>query len=121
MMKLVFLLQQRYPKLVVPTYEFEAYKYGPYSQDLFDDLLDMVDKNLIAVAEAPYGLQYSLRPEGIAETQELWNMESPEVIRAVIETKLRFNYMPLESLLDFVYETYPEMANASEREMPTPY
>ena len=124
--------------------EFGAWKFGPFSRDVFVDLdfflqIEFVESNLgdltsasEEVAESgfwieetdehPYGCdaphaeeRFSLSAKGLQFCDErLWPELSENQRGALSEFKRRYLGLPLQVLLKYVYENYPDMTSKSE-------
>jgi uncharacterized protein YwgA len=115
--KLVFLAQRE--ELNEQPYEFEAEKYGPFSQRLYDDLDRLVEEGFVDRSRE----QTQLR--NTKQVYELTDKGRHAVVHAPVEqrpnttgTALRefdrvYNQMNLWSLLEYVYDEYPKMAKNS--------
>jgi hypothetical protein len=124
--------------------KFEAYHYGPFSRELFDDLSFFISIGLIETTETSIPispaeqsesmlnaddsiddeweaatfdvqtgpaveLKYSLSPNGIKYVQEnVWNSFSSQQQDNLSAFKKKINSISLDSLLNYVYNKYPE-------------
>ena len=141
--KLLFLLQQDVgPKqLVKEAYDFKPYKMGPYSDQLRNDLEELVSAGIVVTDRLQYllsddadvsrsedaevdspsrktkrveSLKYSLSDDlGRAIGKDLWESLSPEDREALTEFKGLFNLLSLRQLLIFTYEKFPAYTEAS--------
>jgi len=141
--KYLFLLQKEHEWdrrfHVSDPYEFEAYDYGPFDAQLYDDLVMLENAGLIQTSSAG--------PEPSAENNESrrrdfdwatvdrelapWESEdqiqryaltgrgrefasryeiSPEDTAVLADLKRKWNGRPLQDLLRWLYQTYPEWA-----------
>lgn len=114
MQKAVFLVTQQ-SSMPWHRYEYEPYNWGPYSQDLSDDLQDCQSARLVTLSFASgarYG-RYLLTPDGQAAVDMVWNSlpkrttDYLQAVRAWVTSK-DFN-----SLLRDVYDEYPSYATKS--------
>lgn len=115
--KLVFLLQKNAEELPAE-YEFEAYDYGPFSKDLYDDLDVLAEQHLISVStertnagEEKY--VYELTHIGQRKLDEEFGDNRPSFVETVEALHDEFYTMPVKALIDFVYAEWPEMAKNS--------
>jgi uncharacterized protein YwgA len=142
--KLLFLLERE--EHVTPTgagFTFEAYKAGPYSPKLYDDLeflenlgligkkvaaegteaeaaeIDFTFENLIeSDSEAPDAYeeyQYFLTQDGLKKIEQLLQSGAYKpLVEAIRRIKGRYGQYSLNDLLYHVYTKYPEMTTESE-------
>ena len=144
LMKLLFLLQADFPieKLLdlKQKYDFEAYHYGPFTKDVYDDLEFLENVGLVEVVTKGYaspveqneeeklvedtaigedeqtGLlfqeeSYKLTDRGLKFVREKLAPTVPEqLIQAIHDLKTKFAALPLTSILRYVYSKHPESA-----------
>lgn len=101
----------------MPSFGFGPHNYGPYSNEFYDILDLLVEKGLIN--------RSTQRTEGgnekhvytLAEDTSIENIENIDKIQRLNEhlqeIENEFGDMPLFELLDYVYDTYPEMTTKS--------
>lgn len=117
--KMVFLLQQRTPDWKIPEYQFEAYDYGPFSKSLYDDLDNLIERNLVEENREEFDqdkilYEYNLTEKGKKAVRLITDeQEWEELILRADEIKSQFNRMELAEVLDFVYTEYPQFAENS--------
>lgn len=112
--KMVFLCKTE--EKISTEYEFESYKYGPFSFDLASDLSDLsINYELIDVEEIPFvtsdGISttsvYSLTNKGkkYVEKEVLTRLdeEQKKAIQLIIN---KYASLSLDKLLSYVYEKY---------------
>ncbi len=142
--KFLFLLENEdYIKKVGQGYEFEAYKAGPYSPTLYDDLeflenLELIESETSGVAteeeEADMDVtfeelmddeiktpdlydekRYSLTREGLEKVKSLLESEKYKpIIDGIRKIKSKFGKYSLDDLLYYVYTKYPDWTTESE-------
>ena len=122
--KLVFLMQKQLEEadedpLESGDYEFVAYDYGPFSKELYDDLdesmeRDMVDSETEPVDEDKDKYVYEIRDNGEqwVETQ-LSKEEAQRILELAEDIKEEYGDIYLSELIDEVYSRYPEYAQNS--------
>lgn len=124
--------------------KFEAYHYGPFSRELFDNLSFFITIGLIETSETSIPispaeqsesmldaddsiddewaaatfdeqadpeveLRYFLSPNGVKYVQEnVWDLFSPQQKANLSAFKKIINSISLDSLLNYVYNKYPE-------------
>lgn len=140
--KLVFLLKQgEGPATVVEaakSFMYEAYKMGPFSKQLYEDLDVLASLGLLRttkleylisddsdpdhLVESGFGTQqrvvestrYSLTKKGMQVGADLFSSLKRRERDALSEFKKFFNSIPLRQLLIFVYQRYPHFTTESE-------
>lgn len=118
--KLVFLAQQE--QLGDDAgYDFEPYKYGPYSQELTKALETFeergyVQKEVETTRDGNEKYNYSLTADGNRLVRQglLGNDDYEPLFDAAKNVKKRHNREPIEQLLRYVYNKYPTYAEKSE-------
>jgi len=104
--KLLFLLKKELG--VEHSYRFFPHLYGPYSEEVSDDLLELERAGLVKVErELLEPVLCSLTPEGERVARDLFE-ELPQEVRGKMMELRRFNEMRLKDLLEYVYSRYPE-------------
>jgi len=115
--KMVFLLQQEFEK--TEFYDFEAYDYGPFSKGLYDDLDDLIERNLVEETREEFDedkvyYEYKLTDVGQELIERLSDQEETQDIMVLSERlKQEINSKDLSVVLDRVYSEYPEYAENS--------
>ena len=143
--KLLFLLEKEEPLAKTTSgYKFQAYKAGPYSPALYDDLeflenlgfiksessgtatdeeaadMDFTFEELmededIKTADVYDEKRFTLTEEGQKKVKSL--MESKEfapIVEGIRKIKSKYGNYSLDDLLYYVYTKYPEMTTESE-------
>jgi uncharacterized protein YwgA len=119
--KLVFLAQQEIDGLETEPYTFEAYDYGPFSTELYDDLDELVaggyvDREVVRTSDGNEKEIYEVGEEGRRFLRELQATEDGSdglPMESLRTLKDEYNEMPLLQLLKIVYDKYPEYATES--------
>jgi type I restriction enzyme S subunit len=104
LMKYLFLLQKEYN--INLAYNFEPYKYGPFTPQLYKDLEELKDR--IEVKEVKDDVDKSL-----ITSKELPQVNQ-DIANAVNDLINRFGNKDLKELLSYVYKKYPEYTVKSE-------
>lgn len=110
--KIAFLIQEQLQGKIDLELEFEAAPYGPYSFILSESIKNLCNKNLMK--EHVIGVKktlhvFSLTDDGTKLLKEYENIIPIEVKKATKNTIKAFGDMPLDELLDFVHEEYPNL------------
>jgi len=103
------------------TYRFKAYDYGPFSSELYDDLDEHIEQDLIDDSmehldqeEDIVKYQYELETDGEQFVDD--RLSSSEFARIVGEAErilADYGDLPLPDLIDVVYSKYPDYAENS--------
>lgn len=116
--KLLFLAEHEIPELkdyFSEKYSWEPYHYGPFSDNLLEDLIWLESWGFIEIVgtslddEESFSTVYKISEKGkrIIEEKVLQNL--PEgLLRKLENLKKRYNYLDLHELIREVYEKYPE-------------
>ncbi|MHA1363288.1 MAG: hypothetical protein ACTSP1_12280 [Candidatus Freyarchaeota archaeon] len=139
--KLIYLLWKEggFDKYFKEDFEFEAYKYGPYSVEIYDSIEALKEagllktetrkyKSYVEIADATACVEqigeadfeedktvevYSLTEDGKKIGKMLFDSLSEEEKKNLIKIKTIYNSMPLTNLLRQIYTKYPEAAEKS--------
>jgi len=96
-------------------YEFIPYWYGPFCPEVYGDLQELKDEGKLESREGAGGEILSLMPDGVSAARQLETDASPDTIRRIRECKERFNSMPFEDFVAYVYERWPEYTTRALR------
>lgn len=116
LMKIMFLLtKQKTPKY--STYGYYAYKYGPFSSEIYSDMRLLVKQDLLEEKSTP-GTNYQSFSISKTGQEEIQLLSSEKTFISKILNK----FPDTSSLLDYIYETFPEYTvNSVRRNIPIPY
>ena len=116
--KLVFLAQRgglETDPISDPIYhyfEFEAEKYGPYSQEITNKLDDLTENELIKREESERSgrseYTYSIEDSGHEAIRHRRDDVSIDELRTLKLAKRLYNKMPTAQLLDKIYDVFPD-------------
>ncbi len=128
LMKVMFLLtKQKSPQF--STYGYYAYKYGPFSSELYSDMRLLVKQELLEEnleENLEQNLEEKLAPGTNFKSfsvskigkQEIQLLPSEKTFINVLLKK----YPTTSSLIDYIYETFPEYTiNSVRKHVPIPY
>ncbi|MDI6847011.1 MAG: winged helix-turn-helix transcriptional regulator [Candidatus Bathyarchaeia archaeon] len=116
LVKLLFLLGAE-GKSLKPFYEFNLYKYGPYSNEIIRDARELENLGLIKIEEEIFEVaaqdledykirfSYDLTEIGREIAQSIFE-ELPEETKRAILSLRKYNRAPLDMLLQYVYSKY---------------
>lgn len=125
---------------IAKDFSFEAHDYGPWSGEIFDNIEALKEIGILSIeetmpespeeiademewirqtAEAYVPTQrklliYSLTSRGEKIGKKLYEILSPDERARIERIKKRFNPMPLNQLLKYVYLNYPEVTIKSK-------
>lgn len=139
--KLMFLLQKEtvFSGTLHEKFAFKAWKFGPFSQGIYEDLDLLVSAGLVDVEERelanyveyteqeligenPFGPEpgepvvekvFSLTDRGKRVAEKLRDRISEKNWQEITGLKRRFESVPLTRLIQYVYHKYPETAGKS--------
>ena len=143
--KFLFLLENEdYIKKIDDGYQFEAYKAGPYSPTLYDDLEflenigliksetsgvateeeaadmnftfeELMDSEDIKTPDLYDEKRFKLTEEGLTKVESLLESKKYDhVVNGIKKIKSKFGNYSLNDLLYYVYTKYPDMTTESE-------
>lgn len=116
--KLVFLAQEEYD--VDESFEYEEDKFGPYSYELDRALDEFIDRGWIDMeprtnAAGNEKYVYSLTPKGDLVARKMLEKDPLEgVFEELTKVKRRFNDWPLQRLLKYTYDRYPDYTGETD-------
>lgn len=121
MQKLVFLMQNEFDDAesrLPDTYTYVPYDYGPFARGLYDDLDRLKAKRVIEEdpIEMPDGtIKYDYRLGENAEEylSNIPDQKFKDALEIAKKIKSDFNDEELPSLIDYVYNNYPDYAENS--------
>ena len=122
--KLVFLMQKRLEEagedpLQSDDYEFIPYDYGPFSKELYDDLDEIMARNMVEgreenLDEDKVKYNYKIQEDGEQwVSDQLSKKEAQRILELAEEIKNEYGDVYLSDLIDEVYSRYPKYAENS--------
>lgn len=112
LVKLLFLMKEAFKLRSVP-YEFTPYYFGPFSPEIYRDLMLLRSAGLVQWQETLGGDEFSLTPKGVRVANELRQGEDSSALEKLRTCKERYNRMSLEELLRVIYDRFPRFAERS--------
>lgn len=111
-MKGLFLLIEEGNLDDAPSYEFEAYHYGPVSVEVYADLAELVEEGLVEELAVPgYSWsKYQLSSEGADRYHELSAASPQSAMEQIDKVKNTVSSLSFRALLRYVYGKYPQYA-----------
>jgi len=114
-MKGLFLYCMEAPKEWDPPngkYEFKPYDYGPFSQQIYSDLRELISLGLINAKEVPgYNWSfYSLTTEGEKISKKISREKNPDAVEYLKEIREFVKSASFHNLLVAIYKDYPDFA-----------
>lgn len=107
LIKELFVLKMAYGLKEIE-YEFIPYWYGPFSPEVYADLEELKHDGVLDAREGAGGEVFSLTPAGVRTAQETVAGFASAVLERIRDCKERFNPMPFEDFVAYVYERWPE-------------
>lgn len=117
--KIVFLIQK---EIGLGDFKFIPYKYGPYSKEIDDLIIELKDEGLIDISEEDltYILHESplkilkLTKDGMREAEHfIDNLDKEVIMKAKFYTRI-YSHVALIYLIAYVYAKYPEYTTFSQ-------
>ncbi len=114
LIKELFLLKMTYGVRDME-YSFIPYWYGPFCPEIYADLQALQEIGEVGSAASPGGEVLSLTLEGVRRAQALEANVAPETLRRIRDCKEKYNPIPFEDLVAYVYERWPKFTTRSLR------
>lgn len=122
LVKAMFLVQRKMEEEfgIDAGFEFEAYKYGPFDEGVYEAVEDLQLKNLVkktpshehdSLKDQP---KYEVTLRGAELGEGLWENLDPGQKKLLRWVRYKQASRPIGSLLSYVYRTYPDMTTESE-------
>lgn len=122
--KMLFIFQQEIEdKLnlnLTQGYEFQAYDYGPFAPDMYQDLETLIADDLVVEEKKEFDdrvkYKYRITDEGkeVVKHHLEDSDEFEEFLKEAESLKSQFNSLSLQELIDKVYSKYPKFARNSK-------
>ena len=135
-------IQKKFINNEIELYEFEPYHYGPFSRQLLSDLEFFISIGFIMEVDTDIPIKYNENDDSYTEedddsnkedkdndsfeksyflskmgekyvSENIWPFYSNNQINTLMTFKQKINSISLDSLLRYVYNTYPNMAAKS--------
>jgi len=108
-MKGMFLIKKELN--VTDFYEFEPYLYGPCSFEVYRDLQQLVEENLVLSSPSIRGWKYYIiSSKGMETFKAISQIMDKDLLEGIIRIKKIIIKKSFIELLRYVYEKYPEYA-----------
>ncbi len=122
LVKLAFLVQKRVVEglkigVSEESYSFRPLHYGPFTEEVFDDLAALQMLNLVSVVgDDPDSQNFMITDRGREAVRRLADEArvSSILMQEIGKVKVMYGRMPLNQLIDRVYHDYPEYTEKSE-------
>lgn len=122
--KMVFLMQQRLKEagedpIQSKNYDFIPYDYGPFSSELYSDLDELTEHEMVQSQEEPIRdgkTKYNYEIKGAGQEfieHQLSKEEACQILELAEEIKDKYNDVLLSDLIEEVYSRYPKYAENS--------
>lgn len=118
--KLLFLLKEEFKVVGEDFYHFTPYLFGPFSPEALNDARLLRDAGLIEIKEETFDIpllsdwiiirkSYRLTRAGMEVAKRLFeDLKERAELREVFRKLQHYNTQPLNVLLNYIYEKYPE-------------
>lgn len=109
--KSLFLIGESHlPELPSDFYDFYPYNYGPFTEEVYDDVDVLVDEGMIAkvLKSGESWFRYVVTPKGRDRIQEIIKESSDELNKYAIETVKWVCSLSFSELLRAIYAKYPD-------------
>jgi len=123
LMKLAYITTKELDK-TIPLYKFRWHYYGPFSDELVDDLESLAQQGLINHSEEPIVSSHAIYVENVYSITEqgdhiIQEKKSDPSFRKLLDIvskiKWKYNNIPLPMLINEVYLNYPMKEQSCER------
>lgn len=111
LVKELFILEKGYG--IKTGYEFAPYYFGPFCPEIYRDLADLEASGLARIQDTAAGKEIALTPIGVQEAIKNVRTLQDSVISRMINCKERYNSMPLDDLVSYVYSHWPKFTDKS--------
>jgi len=117
--KLIFLLDQtiRRKRLHIADklYDFRPYQYGPFSEEVYDDIELLKDLGLVYVEERQGDQVFEITHKGTALVERMLKEKviPLSLFNEVEYIKRKWNRADLRSLLEYIYKNFKEYTQKS--------
>jgi uncharacterized protein YwgA len=108
--KTAFLLGQEHPHIVgADYYEFVAYDYGPFNQDIYRDVEALAEDGLAAIEWSANGRwkEYRATQRGIIYANKLRTTLQSDVVNSIDRLVTWARGLSFQELVRAVYDRYP--------------
>ena len=117
--KLLFLIKEEVlKKQTLPFgedyYVFRPYTYGPFTEELFDDLELLEDLRLLIKTDKGENDEFGLTSMGVQKSSEIQELIPTEILNGIEKIKKDYGNLQLDILLEHVYHKYPDYAMKSK-------
>jgi len=122
LVKLAFLVQKKVIEglkvgVTEESYKFRPWHYGPYTEEVYDDLTALQLLDLVNVmGEDPDRQTFTITTKGREAVRRLADEAriSAILMEEIRRIKVTYGRIPLQQLMDRVYHEYPEYTEKSE-------
>ena len=113
MQKMMYVASKTHPEL---DYGFEPHRYGMYSKELRDILVDLNEKGMICTDKSNEKNQpIHLTSEGLEEAERVAKHVDSRIQETLRTVKSALNALRYDELVVLMYTKYPEMLEKSEQ------
>jgi uncharacterized protein YwgA len=117
--KLVFLISKEVldkpgRRITQKTYTFQADRFGPFTEEVYDDVLTLTDLGLATWDEKQELVNITEKGKSLASKLLAEKYVSYALAQDIERIKKHYNRTPLKTLLRYVYQTYEKYTYESE-------
>ena len=112
LMKQLFLIENQ--KGVSCFYKFEPYDLGPVSFQVYTDLIDLKNRNIVREEKQGKVSVFSLTPTGVLLAKDIFNDLDSTTKDSVIKIKKELNQKNKDDVVLHVYKNFPEFTFRSK-------
>ncbi|MBA7476657.1 hypothetical protein ES707_12050 [subsurface metagenome] len=92
---------------------FEPDNFGPFDETVYAALDNLKDAGVVAIEPNNKRTTIKLTSKGKKIAEELWGKLKDDIVFLFSYTKMNYNHLSSDDLLDKIYAAYPEMTKYS--------
>jgi len=117
--KLIFLVSMQILKkpgrsITPKTYTFRANRFGPFSEEVYDDVETLSDLGLVRFDNTQRVLNITEKGRRLVDQLVMKNRIPHMLVEDIERIKQRYNNISLKKLLRYVYQNYDKYTHESE-------
>ena len=95
-------------------YVFRPYNYGPFTEELFDDIELLSDLGFLPKTDERENDDFVLTSEGAQKASEIKDLLPNDIVAGIENIKKNYADRSLNNLLEYVYTKYPDYTLKSQ-------